>query len=170
LIKEIPNVKVIVAVDDSPYSQRVIEKVAHQRWPRDTEFKVLTVVESVSLDDLARDRWADLIGKVSTKRKEAALKLCQEAREKLLTQIRDARVHYEIRQGSPRAEIVDAAVEWEADKIIIGAHGRGVCPRFILGSVSSAVVQHAPCTVEIVRPKTSIPTRHEPVKAAATQG
>lgn len=162
--------KVIVAIDDSPYSQKVIDKVAQQRWPRDTEFKVLTVVEPASLEALARERWAELIGKVSEKRKEAARKLCQEAREKLSSHIRDARVHYEIRQGAPRAEIVDAAVEWEADKIIIGAHGRGVCPRFIMGSVSSAVVQHAPCTVEIVRPKTSISSRHEPAKASTSLG
>ena len=38
-----------------------------------------------------------------------------------------------------------------ADLILVGSHGRGAAGRFLLGSVSTAIALHAPCSVEIVR-------------------
>ena len=53
--------------------------------------------------------------------------------------------------GSPRQVIVDEANSWGADLIVLGAYGHGALKRFLLGSVSHAVVQHSMCSVEIVR-------------------
>ena len=53
--------------------------------------------------------------------------------------------------GSPGAEIVKAAGDWQADVIVIGSHGRGGVSRLVLGSVAEAVTRHAPCPVLIVR-------------------
>ena len=143
--------KVIIAIDDSPYSNEVMQKISRRHWPRDTEFKVLTVLEPVPLEVLAKERWNDLLAQVTSSREDMARHLCSQAREKIIAHVPAARVHYEVRAGKPRVEIVDAASEWAADKIVVGAHGKGVCPRFLLGSVSSAVAAHAPCSVEIVR-------------------
>lgn len=145
--------KVLVAIDDSPYSERVIEKVAKRHWAKDTEFKILTVVEPVAAEEYGQGKWADVISSVSERRKESAKHLCQKARAEIEKHVPSAIAHYEIRQGSARSEIVDAACEWSADRVILGAHGHGICPRFILGSVSAAVAAHAPCSVEIVRAK-----------------
>jgi nucleotide-binding universal stress UspA family protein len=43
-------------------------------------------------------------------------------------------------------------MEVGADAIVIGARGLGPLDRLLLGSVSTAVVSHAPCSVEVFRP------------------
>lgn len=143
--------KVIIAIDDSPYSRNVVNQISRRRWPADTEFKLLTVLEPISLQRLSKDRWSELLANVSSSREHGAQQLCSDARDALLSHMPNARVHYDIRAGKASTQIVNAATEWGADKIMVGAHGRGVCPRFLLGSVSSAVAAHAHCSVEIVR-------------------
>jgi nucleotide-binding universal stress UspA family protein len=56
-----------------------------------------------------------------------------------------------IENGRPAAEILRAAKEDEFDWIILGSHGRTGLDKFFLGSVSLAVVNHAHCSVTIVR-------------------
>jgi len=53
--------------------------------------------------------------------------------------------------GKPAEEIMKAAVEHDADLIVMGAQGLGAIDRFLLGSVSTRVVQHATCAVLVVR-------------------
>jgi nucleotide-binding universal stress UspA family protein len=56
-----------------------------------------------------------------------------------------------VEEGDPREALVRQAQTWNADTIFVGARGLGRVERFLLGSVSSATVSHAPCSVEIVR-------------------
>jgi nucleotide-binding universal stress UspA family protein len=55
--------------------------------------------------------------------------------------------------GDPRREIVELAVELEADFVVVGSHGKGPVARAILGSVSAYVARKAPCVVVVARPK-----------------
>jgi nucleotide-binding universal stress UspA family protein len=57
----------------------------------------------------------------------------------------------EVLPGSPKLVIVEKADHWQADLIVVGSHGYGPWHRFLLGSVSQAVVSHAKCSVEVVR-------------------
>jgi nucleotide-binding universal stress UspA family protein len=52
--------------------------------------------------------------------------------------------------------LLEAIREWEADLVIMGASGTTALGRMFLGSVCHALVTHAPCNIEIVRPA---PTR-----------
>jgi nucleotide-binding universal stress UspA family protein len=54
-------------------------------------------------------------------------------------------------EGSPKQVIVEEAEKWGADLIVVGSHGYGWWERILLGSVSQAVIHHAPCSVEVVR-------------------
>jgi nucleotide-binding universal stress UspA family protein len=56
-----------------------------------------------------------------------------------------------VRHGDPRRVIVDEAMQWGADLIIIGARGHSALERWLIGSVAQNVVAHAPCSVEVVR-------------------
>jgi nucleotide-binding universal stress UspA family protein len=60
-------------------------------------------------------------------------------------------VSTELVEGDPKSHIIDFAKEWHADLIVLGSHGRTGLSRFLMGSVSQAVVRHAQCSVEIVR-------------------
>ena len=53
--------------------------------------------------------------------------------------------------GNPAEEIMKAASQQQADLIVMGAKGLGAIARFLIGSVSTRVVQHAKCAVLVVR-------------------
>jgi nucleotide-binding universal stress UspA family protein len=54
-------------------------------------------------------------------------------------------------RGKPAEEIMKAASQQKADLIVMGAKGLGAVARFLLGSVSTRVVQHSSCSVLVVR-------------------
>ena len=56
--------------------------------------------------------------------------------------------------GKPAEEIMKVAAKQHAELIVMGAQGRGAIARFLLGSVSTRVVQHANCAVLVVRSQT----------------
>lgn len=55
------------------------------------------------------------------------------------------------RDGDAATEILAAAGAFEADLIVIGTHGRTGLKRLLLGSVARNVLQHAACSVLVVR-------------------
>jgi nucleotide-binding universal stress UspA family protein len=61
------------------------------------------------------------------------------------------KVQTSVEEGDPKSKIVDHAMSWNADLVVVGSHGRTGVERFLMGSVSAAVARHAPCSVEIVR-------------------
>jgi nucleotide-binding universal stress UspA family protein len=58
-----------------------------------------------------------------------------------------------VREGSIGKAIVMEAKEWNADLIVIGAHGLTGVKSLVMGNVARYVVDHAPCSVEVVRSK-----------------
>ena len=55
--------------------------------------------------------------------------------------------------SNPRHGLPKIAGEWKADLIMMGSHGRGAFSRLLMGSTAQAVMRHATCSVEIVRPR-----------------
>ncbi len=55
------------------------------------------------------------------------------------------------RVGRPAQVVVDVAAELQADLIVIGSHGFDVIDR-VLGTTAARVVNHAQCSVLVVRP------------------
>jgi nucleotide-binding universal stress UspA family protein len=56
--------------------------------------------------------------------------------------------------GEPSATICRRARELDADLIVVGSRGLGTIKRLVLGSVSTAVSNRAPCSVLVVRERT----------------
>jgi universal stress protein A len=69
-----------------------------------------------------------------------------------------------VRAGKPAHEIVQLAMDLEADEIVVGTHGRQGIARALLGSVAEVVLRTAPCSVLAVRPKGQA-TASQPVPA-----
>lgn len=56
-------------------------------------------------------------------------------------------------KGDPKTVLLEEARKWNADSIFVGTRDfKSVFERFRLGSVSTAVVKNAHCSVEVVRP------------------
>lgn len=132
--------KVLIAIDSSPCSQRVLDEVAARPWPLDTNFFVLSVVDI--------QRFSKFPVLVEDARSEA-FQLVNAGAEQLLHAGHKSLA--EVRIGSPRRVISECAKDLQADLIMVGSHGHSAISRFLLGSVAQAVLRIAPCPVEIVR-------------------
>jgi nucleotide-binding universal stress UspA family protein len=145
--------KILLAVDGSPYSDAAIEEVLRRPWPAQSEVKVITAFETPLTVGI--EPWAatpTYFDQLENAVRAAAKAIIDGALEKLKT-IKDTtlKISSEAIQGPPRQVIVEEAERWGADLIIMGSRGLGAWNRLLLGSVSSAVVHHAKCSVEIVR-------------------
>jgi len=147
--------KVIVAIDQTENWKQVIDAVTKRRWPADTSFRILTVVAPEEWQDLEFADTNDILREIVKLRCLTAERILQAARQKLSEAFSDCTVHVELRKGSPRIEVLDAAVDWMPDKIVLGAHGHD-CNRLLPATVSRAVAQYAKCSVELVRLKSVV--------------
>lgn len=139
--------KILLAVDDSPSSRAAVDTVAAQFPSKETEIRVLHVVEPVAMTpppEMAAGYYPEL---------KDALEKAKKWVEGVAGKLRGAgfRVNTAVEAGDARSVIVDSAASWPADLIVVGAHGHKKLQRFLLGSVSEAVARHAQCSVEIVR-------------------
>jgi nucleotide-binding universal stress UspA family protein len=141
--------RILICCDGSPSSTVAVEAVASRPWPEGTQIKVLTVIHAgmpFVLDPMYVGAfiYLDHIEKARKHAPDVAERAAERLRRPGLN------VTTEVLEGSPKEMILDQAAEWGADLIVLGTRGHGA-RRFLLGSVSHAVVLHAPCSVEIVR-------------------
>jgi nucleotide-binding universal stress UspA family protein len=81
--------------------------------------------------------------------KEASKKLLEQSVQKLIKAGFTAEPLCYL--GNPAQEIMKVASQQRADLIVMGAQGLGAIARFLIGSVSTRVVQHAKGSVLVVR-------------------
>ena len=81
--------------------------------------------------------------------KEAGRRLVEQSAQKLIQAGFTAEAVCQL--GKPAEEIMNVASKHRADLIVMGAKGLGAIARFLLGSVSTRVVQHSSCSVLVVR-------------------
>ena len=141
--------RILLAIDDSKFSEAAIEVVLEQARPHGTEVRVLHVLESPPLL-VARE-----LGGFEPAL-ETALQFQKQHAEAVvakaagLLRARDLKVTSALEMGDPKSKILDVAEEWRADLIVLGSHGRKGL-NLLMGGVSDAVARHACCSVEIVR-------------------
>jgi nucleotide-binding universal stress UspA family protein len=142
--------KILLPIDDSKFSEAAIRAVIAQAHSKDTEVRVLHVVEPPTLlvarDMTGYDSTLEAVWDEETKQAQV---LVAKAAETLRSH--GIKVTTSVQQGEPKSLIIDASEEWHADLIVVGSHGRKALDRFLLGSVSDATARHARCSVEIVR-------------------
>ena len=147
--------KILIATDGSDFSRVAIEKCCRiLALSAETPIKILSVYEQMA--PMATEPFA-ISAQYYQEMMDLERKQCVSFVEDAVGQIKksfpDANlvIETEVRLGSPVRDIVDEAKDWKADLIVIGSHGRGFWGRLTLGSVSDAIVHHAPCSVLIAR-------------------
>lgn len=139
--------KVLVAVDDSKFSEAAVRALGAQIRPQMAEVQILHVLQPIAVStppQMAANYAPEL---------EDQGKRAKELVERSADTLRAAglKVETRVEKGDVRLRIVDLAAEWNADLVVIGSHGRTGIPRLLLGSVADYVARNAPCSVEIVR-------------------
>lgn len=142
--------RILLAIDDSKFSEAAAERVIEQARPHGTEVRILHVVESPALL-VARELggYEPALENALQSQKQHAETLVAEAAE--LLRARGLNVTAALEMGDAKSKILDVAEEWHADLIVLGSHGRKGLNRFLMGGVCDAVARHACCSVEIVR-------------------
>ena len=145
--------RVLLAVDGSRYSDAAVDQVTSRAWPPISEIRVITAYElPLASSPYTWALPADYFDKVDRAVRERAESIKHAAMLKLSGSLDSSiKITGDILPGSPRSVILDEADRWGADLIVVGSHGYGALQRFLLGSVSQAVVSHAKCSVEVVR-------------------
>jgi nucleotide-binding universal stress UspA family protein len=133
--------KVLVAIDDSGASQYVIAEAAARPWPTGTVLCVQCVLDMWTLDEVP-----ELVEEAKRQTKALVAAAVSELSRS------EYEVVSEIQAGVPKKGITEYAKRWGADLIMVGSHKSSAVTRFLVGSVSQAVLRAAPCSVEIVRP------------------
>jgi nucleotide-binding universal stress UspA family protein len=146
--------RILLAIDDSEYSAAAVQEVlARARLPG-TEVRIVHVVEPLASLVAGRElgRWhsaeLEALRKANLERGGAVVAKAAESLRREGVDVSTA-----VEEGDPKSRITDLAAAWPADVVVVGSHGRAGLDRFLLGSVSEAVARHAPCSVEIVRPR-----------------
>jgi len=152
--------RLLVAVDGSRFGDAAVSEVASRRWPAGSEVKLVTAVHLPFIP--TPETWAlpdDYYKQAEATSLEQAGVVLQRATETIersnATRDIPLTTSSEALLGHPEEVILSIARGWNADLILLGSHGHRALERFLLGSVSQAVAWHAPCSVEIVRPKTT---------------
>ena len=145
--------KILLAVDGSPCSDAAVEEVTKRPWPVGSVIKVLTAYE-LPVPPTA-ETWAlplNYFDEMDVALAKQSQNIVDSALQKLKEKLgKSVALDGVILPGAPRTVILDEAERWNADLIVVGSHGYRAWERFLLGSVSQAVVSHAKCSVEVVR-------------------
>ena len=147
--------KILLATDGSEFSNAAIEMLPNiVAKPETTSIKIISAFEHPN--PIGTESFAisvEYYNDLDKIRQTEATKFVEQAESQILKLFPDQKPDLTTRVivGSPPQIIVETANEWEADLIIIGSHGYGFWSRVLLGSVSNSVLQHAHCSVLIVR-------------------
>jgi nucleotide-binding universal stress UspA family protein len=143
-LNEEEHLRVIIAVDGSAHADRVLQKVLEREWPAHAEMRVVCVFDPKTLAiETASPQDYDIAQNWAHRVADGAVKKLSDAGLKAMSVVR---------LGHPPRLLVDEADAWGADCIFLGARGLSGLGRFLLGSVSVAVMTRAHCSVEIIRP------------------
>jgi nucleotide-binding universal stress UspA family protein len=138
------EMRVVLATDGSPEARAAGEWLGHFPLPASTRVLVVAVatLPPSPLDiPTVREFYETL--------REEARRAAEDSATPLA--LRLERTETRVVEGDPREVLVRVAREWDADLLVVGARGLGVVKRFLLGSVSTAVLHHAPCSVLVAR-------------------
>jgi nucleotide-binding universal stress UspA family protein len=144
--------RILLATDGSACSDAAVNELCARPWPNDAAVEVLHVIWTrlPMIPDPAF-AFAAAHETLLMESRNRAPELVDGVAARLRAAHPDLRVTTKVVEGTPKTAIVDEAVAWHADLIVLGAHGAGATRRLLLGSVSQTVALHAPCSVEIAR-------------------
>jgi nucleotide-binding universal stress UspA family protein len=151
----ISAVRLIIGVDGSPESQAAVHAVSGRLWPKGSAVRLVAVVDARLATEIVVPtpsirRWV----KRNDQDPRAWVHRMLESFKKKLTDSGLA-VSTLAKEGDPKQILLKEAERWGADSIFLGSRGLGMVERVFLGSVSSAVVARAHCSVEVVHLKRS---------------
>jgi nucleotide-binding universal stress UspA family protein len=143
-------VRIVIGLDGSAGSELAVKAVAERAWPLASAVRLIAVSDATqSAMDLVLPvkSKANVRGRTQRAWIESFMKAAQERLAP--TQLS---ISTRIEEGDPKCVLISDAEEWGADCIFVGASGsNNLVERHLLGTVATAIVTRAHCSVEVVR-------------------
>ncbi|MCD6632108.1 universal stress protein [Lactococcus cremoris] len=136
---------ILVAVDGSEQSYDALREAIETAQANDSQLKILYVLN---------DKLANIPVHLDTM---TLYKSVQEHSDYVVDQVqgylKDTEVNFETVRltGSPKREIINYSKENNIDLIVLGSTGLDAIDRFIIGSTTQYIVNHASCNVMVVK-------------------
>ena len=136
---------ILVAVDGSEQSYDALREAIEIAQANDSQLKILYVLN---------DKLANIPVHLDTM---TLYKSVQEHSDYVVDQVqgylKDTEVSFEIVRltGSPKREIINYSKENNIDLIVLGSTGLDAIDRFIIGSTTQYIVNHASCNVMVIK-------------------
>ncbi len=148
--------KVLIPVDDMPYTLASLYSVRQRKWPKGTKIVLGRVIEDCS------NYGSNDAKKISIERDlldsdtHYHLKKTETWIENLANfmQIENCEITTAILIGDVAEQLSNLTNEYRIDYVVIGSHERAPAARDWLVSIASSIRDQVNCSVEIVRPRT----------------
>lgn len=140
--------RIVIGVDGSPHSLVAVELVAGMTWPSPTHLHLVLGHEPPT-DWAARMPGGDWFPGQDAETRRALERTLEGIAEVLRRSGPAVSVH--VAPEPPARALLEMAELVAADLIVVGSRGRGPAATALLGSVSAAVADHAPCPVLVAR-------------------
>jgi nucleotide-binding universal stress UspA family protein len=154
---EVPSIKrILVPIDGSPVSKKAAQYAIHLAKLEHDKIVVMHVLEGVKQGGAIglQAKYGNL------RMAKGLMRIKEQAAEKWIAEIKEmadrqhVRMESEIMYDDGTEEagvIINYAKKHDMDLIVMGSKGRSRLKRLLLGGVTNAVVNLAPCPVLIVR-------------------
>jgi nucleotide-binding universal stress UspA family protein len=143
--------RILLAVDGSPSGTRARDLVASLPWPEGSAVRVVAALDVAPA--LWGGPWIPAIPAGADEYEAQALRELTAVLDAARGPLEAAGLHVEadLLRGAPAFAIPEEAKRWSPDLTVVGSRGHGPVESALLGSVSSAVVDHAVAPVLVAR-------------------
>lgn len=154
--------RILIAYDGSPCADAAIEDLAKAGLPSELEACVIAVADVWLPTNPSgpMPEFPPANSEAVRKAREQALAALESVKAlaaRAAERLRTLHPHWKVESfgcaDSPAWGVLNKSVEWKANLVVLGSHGRSVLERLFLGSVSQKVAAEAPCAVRISRPR-----------------
>jgi nucleotide-binding universal stress UspA family protein len=150
-------IRIVIGHDGSTEADGVIRSVASRSWPAETEAHIVSVVPALvpatvaalEFNNCVQEPACTVVREIDEREHQRLLRVAEDSAN--ILSCAGLKTDFSVVDGHPQDVILAEAELSSADTIFIGARGMGSLQRLFLGSVSTYVVTHAHCAVEVVR-------------------
>ena len=143
--------KLLIAYDGSAHADAAIDDLRRAGLSRQCDAMVVSIAHHGFPEAQHLDAGEGQFGnpwKATMKEAEA---LAQKGRIRVQSIFPGWSVSSEPLWGDPAKMLLKTIDVWKPDLAVVGSHGRSLPTKLLLGSVSTELVHHAPCSVRVVR-------------------
>lgn len=142
--------RIVIGVDGSRGADKAVEFLLRLPLPKEARITALSVIPPLPIETSSESETpAAVLKQVRSVLEREAQKVAKQAAERIRNAGFDATA--KVSHGHVGYSIIELARSIKADLAVVGARGLNGTTRYLMGSVSDAVVKYAPCSVLVVR-------------------